>query len=322
MKKLILLLNLTLLCAGLNAQQQYQSVLNNGMARWSMIGGGTDIESFGIVVADNDTLISDVLYKKIYIEQCYPRVVFKNNADWQNYVPEFRREDEIRMHPYIFIRESEDASKMYIRYRDTWYDYNTGTWHDMDEEYLIFDLNLEVGDSFILTNFYGRPTTFVDSVYVKNGLKHVQLDWGVRSPAIGWESLTFIEGVGPNTGIMQSFYRDNHTVNCFQNEILFYKDDKLCDYHCGYQESFNKITKITIEDCIIQVETGNLIISCNEIQNVQVIIYDMFGQSCFNSNFSGQQQFLIPILDFSKGIYVLRVFDKNTKKVCTNKIIL
>ena len=303
MKKLILLLYLSLLGVGLNAQQQYKSVLNNGIARWSNLVIGTHVYgSFEIVIGNSDTLINNILYKKIHDVGQYMNyegrsINFESDTEWQNYIPEYYPSPN----NYYFIRESEDASKLYMY--DTY----------KNEEILIFDLDLEVGDPFFGIGFM---PVYVDSVYIKDGLKHVQFDCFVYH-----RKLTFIESVGPNVGIYYIVWAPM-MVNCFQNELLFYKNDIFPEYHCGWQDPYDGLVKINYEDFNIQIESGNLIISCETLQNVQVVIDNIQGQRCFDKSFSGLQNLSIPIANFSKGVYILRVFDKNTNKQYTSKIIL
>ena len=308
--KLILLLYLSLLGVGLNAQQQYKSVLNNGMARWSILAGGVYFfDSYDIIVNNNDTLINDLLYRKIY--EIHSTNGFKNDIEWQSYIPDV---EYMLPNRNYFIRESEDASKLYLFYTS----YNG----DKTAEYLISDLDLEVGDGYILPTYFGG-IVYVKDVYVKDGLKHVQLNYSGYGPE---GDLTFIEGVGSNmlSYHVQMGFAGPRMINCFQNDIHFYKSEFAPEYycHCGWREPHNNLVKIDYEDFNIQIENRNLIISCETLQNVQVVIDNIQGQRCFNKSFSGLQNLSIPIVNFSKGVYVLRVFDKNTNKQYTSKIIL
>lgn len=59
---------------------------------------------------------------------------------------------------------------------------------------LVYDMNLEKGDTFMLQGYPGE----VDSVYLKNNRKHIKFNvhtyWG--------DSIQFIEGVGPNVSFL------------------------------------------------------------------------------------------------------------------------
>ena len=65
-------------------------------------------------------------------------------------------------------------------------------------EYLVMDLSLQVGDTFMVySDMFGDETATVDSVYTKDARKHVRTtyqNWSHANP------LTFIEGIGTNYG--------------------------------------------------------------------------------------------------------------------------
>ena len=297
-------------------ETQYKSVLNNGMARWSYLYGGTTIYgSYDVfvnhpMINNNDTLINGLLYKKIYIDG-YANA-FENNTEWQNYMLNVYSNFDTSN----FIRESEDASKLYVFY----------TYLSVAEEILIYDLNLEVGDPYVLTIYSGtykfpEDTIYVDSVYIKDGLKHIQLDYFVYFFEYS-EKLTFIEGVGPNVGISEIGCSPRHMVNCFQNDIHFYKNEHFHEFPCGCDGFGDKVENIDYENCKIWTESGNLIISCEKFQNVQIIINNVYGQCCLSKSFSEAQNISIFITNFPKGIYILKILDKNTNQQYTTKIIL
>ena len=329
MKKLILLLSISLLGTGfLSAEREFQSVLNNGMARWSMVSlGFTSSDAFEIIVTDNDTLINDVLYRKIYYN-FFPRC-FADHTDWQNYIPDVNNDRNIMPHCNLFIRESEDASRLYI------FDMEKNT------EIVVFDLNLEVGDEFVFIlpwwwgwGFYnGKTAAYVDSVFIKDGLKHISFDRYLWSGINNYMKLMFIEGVGPNIGITTqiSSMTGHSMVNCFSNDVLFYRYERRITlqsdffyYHpfsCGCSLGSN-VFEIDRENCNVWLESGNLIIACKEIQNAQVSIYSVLGRYCFSGSFSGLQQISIPTTHLPRGVYTLRVRDKDTNRVYAGRIIL
>ena len=213
MKK-ILFLHLSLLCISLNAQQQYKRCLDGEMTRWSILD--YHVTDIGLVsndiIAYGDTIINDVLYKRMYFDDTFnPFEAEETNTVWKNYSPWLGREWG------DFIRESEDASKLYI------YDSREG------EEFLISDMNLQEGDTFHVFIPAVKVDATVDSVYYKNGLKHILLHF-VDNHLDGYyfsgrQTLTFIESVGPNYWFSYPF--PFFAVNCFKNLTTFYKNDEM-----------------------------------------------------------------------------------------------
>jgi len=325
MKKLILILFSLLLCLSsygydvtIAQEEEYtrppfKSVLNNGMARWSMLHGSTHIWGSHDIIVYNDTLINGLLYKKIYEHSTF---FVESNEEWKNYEHYLIHHRDTYI-GNLFIRESEDVSRLYI------FDATR------NEEFLISDLNLQVGDLFvgsIFSRWWSSITVsaYVDSVFVKDGLKHVQLDFYLPFNRYGYGKLTFIEGIGPSTGIIHS---EISPFNCFQNDILFYQSEvfsyPLFGYHCGWRCTYGaNLKEIDSENCTVQVESGNLIIACNTFQDVQVTITNMHGQHFLNTRFSELQNISISVDNFPRGVYVLRVFDISTNRFYTTKIIL
>lgn len=300
-KKGICIFLLSILYLNGFAEEQYKSILNNGMARWSILFEVADgFGSYDLIVNENDTLINELSYKKIYVE--YLADPFDNNKEWQNHIPQEYWELS------CYVRESEDASKLYL-------------WDaDKEKETLIFDLDLTLGEKFTLSEFYGSEEITVDSIYIKDELKYVQLNYDCRT-FMNTEKLTFIEGVGPNTGIT-NLWNEYTLVNCFQNDLLFYKNDDYSEYQCGWQMKGNKLEETDYKNWNVKIEENTMIISLDINQNIQIVISNIHGQQHFKKEFSNLQYLSIPLTNFSNGIYLLTVFDNNTGKLYTKKIIL
>jgi len=116
-----------------------------------------------------------------------------------------------------FIREDTSTGK-------AWF------YSNMDAtEYLIFDLGLSVGDSFLLNLAPWLPDSFaiVDSVYYVGAKKYVRLDYMLQVYN-GLEKMTFIEGLGSNAGILYQSEIGGDWNLVFNNYLLCsYKDDTV-----------------------------------------------------------------------------------------------
>ena len=134
MKKLFFFLLSFLFCFSSFAQP-YKPCLDGEITRWSFLGWPSTaprIESIEIV-AYGDTLLNDILYKKLYQTLPFGGEIEENNIDWINHEPNI---SSFYGKVSFFIRESEDASKLYL--------YNAYS----DEEYLISDIDLQLGEVF------------------------------------------------------------------------------------------------------------------------------------------------------------------------------
>ena len=318
MEKLITILYLSLLCVGLNAQQ-YKPVLDGEIVRWSFLdqllcSNVYVVESTDIVAYGNVSF-NDVIYKKLYLDNSFDSAndVEESNANWQNHIPQLYYEWKD-----FFIRESEDNSKLYV-YNSYW-----------DEEYLISDMNLQEGETFQLsTDGGGTLEAIVDSVYFKNGLKHIRWIATYERPYFHGP-FTFIESIGSNKWLV---YPDGCNsdasigLNCFQNKETFYKNEEtlnyldFADFPCGIFYQSAGINSILNNNYNIFIQKDKIEILFTFDVNVDVSIYDLNGILYYEQN-TYSQNIVIPTTELPKGIYILSVFDKNTNKQYTSKIIL
>lgn len=309
MKKHILFVLLIPLCAGLKAQQQYVRCLDDGVMKWSSITYKIDVGYHSKeYIVNGDTIINDVRYKKIHLG------LFDNfeetNTNWKN---NFSIDsEEWWIGGEYFIRESEDASRLYAL--------NIRT----NKEYLFFDLNLQEGDEFQFTdmsNDHYYLTFTVDSVYIKDGLKHVQFDETIGLFGEELHRLTFIEGVGPNLwSIPWINYRE--LINCFQNQTLFYKNPYV-PFPCGYfLETASIPTVFSQANYTIQQTDNGIEIRFLSPINAQLAVYDLRGRLYYANDHVFEESLIIPTASFPKGIYLLKILDKNNNQKVVSKIIL
>ena len=316
MKKIILLLYLGLLVVGLNAQQQYKSVLNNGMARWSFIDQlvcdaapqSTEIIAYG------DTTFNDVMYKKLYLDYSfYSFDAEESNKNWKSHTPSLYYEWENH-----FIRESEDASKLYIYISQR------------DQEYLISDMNLQEGEIFqLFSPIMGTREAIVESIYFEDGLKHIQ--WHFTNYDMYYMTLfTFIESVGSNMWFVypEGCNWGTFGLNCFQNQETFYKNNGIIDHWdfanipCGYRFPAVEINSITENNHHVFIQKDKMEIVFNSDMNVDLFVYDVHGRLYYTENSILGQQIVIQTTSFPKGIYILKIFNRENNQTDYMKVIL
>ena len=317
--KLILLfcMQISLLSFG---QGNYKSVFGNGLAKWSILVENEsplsdEWQTYG------DSIINQLKYKKVYgLNRFSPSISssIPVNNQWRTYIP-FSTHDKYLP---IFLRESEDKSKIYF------FD------SERKEEYLIADFNLQKGDTFylpkyaILSPFYSyqnTPFDIVDSVYYKNGLKHVQFGTIKLKSYSPIEKFTFIEGVGSNAGVMYAW--DNHPfagwgalLNCFSNDSLFYKNSNI-NFDCGYI-GYNDIKENHNIDFKINYSYNKIIISFEEVERRNIEIFDCQGKTIFKKNNGSTNSLEINKEALTTGIYLLKIRSSNNSLVRLVKIII
>lgn len=150
--------------------------------------------------------------------------------------------------------ESEDHSKLYSRQSS-----------NREEEYLIMDLNLQEGDSFYMpyavqeSHFWIDTDTVVravvDSVYYREGRKHIKTSYKIETVSAGTIYLEFIEGVGPTLGVAyymvhpSPYYPERRYLTCYYRdsvEVYHYQEPIETDHYgeCKFREELGGIPKM------------------------------------------------------------------------------
>jgi hypothetical protein len=133
----------------------------------------------------------------------------------------------------------------------------------------------------------------------------------------------FIEGVGPN------WYMDSPKspgyVHCFQNRTFFYKNMlkswyEFEDCPCGYEYPMS-VENITDNGYKLFKTDSQLIIDFAEESDIVVSICGIDGKMFYTNHFT-DRQIIIPAENFPKGIYLIKILNKNKKINSINKIIL
>ena len=317
MKKLIFILCFLLASYMTYGQKSYKPCLDEERTKWSIIGDLLDWgkSSFDLM-AYRDTIINGLSYKRIYEEYNYELKFEDTNTIWKDRI-DYTGESE-----KYFIRESEDASKLYV--------YNAYS----QKEYLVSDMNLEVGDKFLVPELWRnywflnyKDTLVVDSVYKQDGLKHIRFYQQeiFQAPIFPFDyscPTIFIEGIGPNIGIFSDFAAPlMQVVNCFQNQSLYYKNESV-PYPCGYRDNPDAVNKVfSGKEYSVKVNENNIEVYSSVNEPFQVILFDLSGRVCYNQAFPAMHNGLIPRF-FSPGVYLLKIAAENKSQSQVLKIIL
>jgi len=184
MKTYFTLLMIVFLTINLQGQN-YESLFGEDSTRWNITMSHPGLLATVPYITKNDTILNGNIYTKIGISQ---------NSFYQG-----------------FLRQDSTHSK-------AWYIGNSDT-----IEYLVMDLNLNVGDSMYLNIPYNGQFSTVDSVYFFNNRKHIQFDFATEF--IGYHKFTMIEGVVSSVGFM---FVDEYTG-------IIEEANLLCAYKDGIQ---------------------------------------------------------------------------------------
>ena len=217
-------------------QPRYQSVFGDSCATWYIYcreGSdeiGTDIRKY----THNDT---------IKIEETTYNIL--------------RRTGSISMFSHYgnipqYMRESRDHSKLYFK--------GQGYPEDDFPEVLIMDLDMNIGDTMdtqgwleysYYPNEYNSPTIIIDTVYYNEGRKILRTNYKKYNYYRGWDTLCFIEGIGPSWGPFYAGIEDMTTLICYYRDgepqyhgVIYQRDIgyDLTGNHCIKVEYFGGIS--------------------------------------------------------------------------------
>lgn len=204
-----------------------------------------------------------------------------------------------------------------------------------NNEFLICDMSLEVGDTFTLpiptwTEYLDTMRMMVDSVTFVNSKKVIHLSALTEEDEYWWFSffamegaynvtLRFMEGIGPMYGIVPP-YHDGELLLCLT------KDDTL--YYMTHQDMgcWQSVTNVPdYEDVFLTIYPNpsehliNLKFSAIESIQGSVFIRDILGRVCFHTNVTMPTEYL-NISSLLPGVYMLTFIDQQNRKI-TKKII-
>lgn len=248
---------------------------------------------------NGDSIVGDLTYKKVFkhgtlVKEWYdgPPVPPSCNTSWT-----FN-------HFYALVRQEEN--RIYIR-----------QWGD--PEVLLYDFELEVGDTLPITwNQWHEDiiVTSIDSLLVGNSFRKVFNLTQQSSPQL-------IEGIGHEGGFLEPFppiLECGHSLLCFAlNDTTYYPNyNDPCDLTVDIQPIISQETIKYYPNPV----TKELTIEYDNFENIeQVVSLTTSGQKkvlAFNKN--GENKININLSSLVKGLYVIQIIGKG-KSMLNLKVI-
>ena len=197
-----------------------------------------------------------------------------------------------------------------------------------EKEYLLYDFSLEEGTSFEYRDFRSQESAIlyvssVDFVEINGSAKKcIQIK---TAPYVEWEILdTWIEEIGSLYGILYPCLRlffgggVKELLCHYQNNELIYKNPVYSECYYNNPDDIVSVQTIVTDDCSIYPNPVDDIIniSCSNNMISRIEIFDDLGRQVFNQ--TGDET--ISISSFSKGLYLLKIYNTN-EQVSVFKII-
>jgi hypothetical protein len=287
-------------CLVLQANAQtYNNTIVNDNSSWSVLC---------IIPMTGDILRTDYYYfdgDSIFNEKTYKKV--------------FSYRDELHLDRFFAGLIREENKKTYF------VPYHIGL-ETLLKESILYDFSLEQGETFEYVMGFGdyseTETLYVlqsDYVLINNKQKKrliIVLEYSKE-----WVIDTVIENVGSLHGLLYPLcYMCTggfHELLCYyENNELIYKNSKYSE--CYYDGIFNSVQEIANNGYTIFPnpvdDLLNISYSNNAISRIE--IFDISGRKVYNQTYKD----IISVNSFSKGLYLLKVYDTN-EQVSVFKII-
>lgn len=287
--------------SAMTAQEKYRSVFGEKETFYTMLYTNGSMAITDTAFYLKDTVVDDMAYKLFYLG--------RQGAGLANW------------HEKYIIYETEDKSQIYGKRIFT----NIGNNRDTTKEYLIMDLNLEIGDTFVIyEDGKNSDTITVKSIYWDDaGLKHIVFDYEVIYGSFNFHSkdFEFVEGIGTNASL---FYQGLQITTygpggigllcAFKDGAHIYQNDQSeeCYYTCfvtGLPEE-DDWSHVTIYPNPAQ--TSFTIDFAIDDQFLQIDILNLQGQ-CVKTISTSQSRQAIDVADLSNGVYLVRFVSKGEK---------
>ena len=238
------------------------------------------------------------------------------------------------------VRITSDNSKAYLRPKTDPYNLNN------QREYLVMDLNMKLGDYFILNdtisstqyNYQSKSndTLVVDSVYLKDGLKHIRfnrtMDYAFNWITVGYP-FEFIEGVGTIIGfeyrpLIGQLYRNDSPIVCyFKDGTKFYTSEVfnrfLSKDGCFSNELMGINEKRTENSIILAVDkpTNQLIIKSTNgaEQDYAIALYSANGTLLKRID-EVTLPAAVSLSNLTNGVYIVSI--KTATRILNRKIVI
>lgn len=210
---------------------------------------------------------------------------------------------------YCVGRMREENGRLWITYNE-----------HLSEEILVVDMNLDVGDEFLITP---HQVARVEEVIYVNGRKVIVFDF--VSSSWGGEPLKFVEGVGRNYMVFEwggDVARNYQSCKYDGDELVYsttnplYDGCRLINTSMGEQLYKSKTVEIYPNPAHHEVYIS---FPNSQIFPCEISILNLYGKvEKTNSVTSGT--ITIPIGDLCSGIYVIKLVHGN--QVLTEKIVI
>ena len=325
-----LIVFLCLFLSALNAQP-FKSYFGKEYSKWYILYDGKVCpNTFNYLTCANRTATIDSKTYKLLFE------IYETLNDTINSVP-------ANTLSYQYLREDSVSGRLYYRYMIN-SDYGTL----YSPEILVSDMSLHVGDSILLkvtdanlslwdnlklSTYDNKYYAMVDSVFFKDGLKHVRTStlFNTQYGNMFEEpktALTFIEGIGSNLSPILDYYNGLAYLSDIWKLICNVKDNNTTHFNasgvCKLRELICDVGVIEVEDnhkFSLTLLDGSINIKFTSLFSGSVRLIQSTGMVVYETPVVSLTEHTINAQNLQSGVYILQTMSINGM-ITTRKLIL
>ena len=290
MKKILVLIVLVLL-SNIGNCQEYETIVDT-TKQWSVVSYSFIYNPYPhedrrtaettTYRFRGDTLIND--YHFSFLEECHDSLF----QEWQR---------------SKFMMRDDSADRVYV--------------HDYNQEKLLYDYNVEVGDTIWIPYSDSSCMEIVDSVGTKI------IAGKIRRVVYWWGQVLYAKGFGTYEGPLGLFYHCivgdcGMYISCFyQNDTLLYHEGENCYVyynHIGINETKQEKTKIFPNPA-----SNELTISFDKNTKAKFCLYSIYGKLLKSKQFFSNKTTL-SLSGYSDGIYYYSI--KSRGEIIKNGVLI
>ena len=273
------------------SQNQYNVVSSSH--KWNILSEGTGFDITQIIrFSEEDTTIGSFSYKKVLAS------FDPDETDWI-FMDAIIREDSVTRE--VFMRNS------------------------IDDEHLIYDFSLVVGDTVDIRNVLSGPGFHLEVIEADSILIEDEYRKRYYLESVGWPyNDVWVEGIGSLIhGVIYCGYYNTSpwlTLLCFkENNNVYYMNP---NFQGCYYPPVSIQENTLINDYFRFNASAKQIILAQSSQNITCVFYNLYGQEIYSDNVQhANESGSISTATWPSGIYIGIVY-KGTKSIDSQKIFV
>ena len=267
------------------AFRAYKSFFGKESTEWYGIIGDYDFTNSNVLRSRNDTIVDGQRYK---VFDFYTIVTYNGYDEF--------------LDPYLnlLMREDSTSGKLWCRYPED------------SEEFLIADMSLNVGDTFI-TKKIGHSGYYYSNYYVQDVITSDSDVILELTNTINGETIHFIEGVGcDNLLDYTGFTVFSSILCCYHDGVIVYRTQYYNECYLPWEN----IDKIANNSISLYPNPCSDWLYIEGLDTAEVLFFDIKGKLTWKHQGGGR----IDISSLPRGMYIAHISSNNS--ITSSRLII